>query len=173
VTVNDPARTADLSLLPLRLEALADQPERCATVLADFLELRRVVAGHLVRTASARIAAAAPTIVGHALAGERAATLEEVVAADLAFSEAVVEAAGQTAVAAIFHTAGRMVREVRQVQVALYGDRAYHKRVLRSAAAAFARTPASAAASELEDVLTAWDRRTVNRFRTALTGSTP
>jgi DNA-binding FadR family transcriptional regulator len=168
VTVNDPRRVSDLSLLPLKLEALAGQPETAARVLADFLELRRVLAAHLLRTSAARIAAAAPQLVALVLGSERAETLAEIADADLAFTAAVVEATGQSAVAAIMHTTARLVREVPQLAEALYGDRAYHRRVLRGAAAAFAQPSPATAARELEDVLSAWDRRTVSRFRAAL-----
>lgn len=168
VTVNDPTRSGDLSLLPLWLEALAGQPDRAATMLGDFLELRRVVAVHLVRSAAPRIAAAAPRLLTLALALERAQTLAEITATDLAFTGAVVEAAGQSAVAAIFHTAARLVREVPGVAEALYGDRAYHRRVLRRSATALTHSSATAAATELEEVLVAWDRRTVGRFRAQL-----
>ena len=165
VTVNDPQRSGDLSLLPLWFEALAGQPERAARVLADFLELRRVMAAHLARTALPRIAAAAPRLVTLALAVERAGSLAEVAATDAAFTAAVVEAAGQSAIAAIFHTTSRLVREVPRLDEALYGDRAYHRRVLRRTAGALALAPAAAAASELDEILAAWDRRTVTRFR--------
>ena len=169
VTVNDPQRSGDLSLLPLWFEALATQPDRAAKILDDVLELRRVMAAHLVRTTAPRIAAAAPRLVALALAVGRARELDEIAQADLAFTAAVVEAAGQSAVAAIFHTTARLVREVPHLREALFADRAYHRRVLKRAAAALARTPASAAAAELEEVLAAWDRRTVARFRAALT----
>jgi DNA-binding FadR family transcriptional regulator len=169
VTVNDPQRSGDLSQLPLWFEALAGQPERTARILGDVLELRRVMAAHLARTAAPRIAAAAPRLLELALAVGRAKTLREATETDLAFTSAVVDAAGQSAIAAIFHSTARLVREVPQLAEALYGDRAYHRRVLKRAAAALAATPATAAA-ELEEVLAAWDRRTVARFRAALTG---
>ena len=170
VTVNDPQRSGDLSLLPLWFEALATQPDRAAKILDDVLELRRVMAAHLVRTAAPRIAAAAPQLIELALAAGRATSLHEVAETDLAFTAAVVDAAGQSAVAAIFHTTARLVREVPHLAHALFADRAYHRRMLKHAAAALARTPASTAAAELEVVLAAWDRRTVARFRDALTG---
>jgi DNA-binding FadR family transcriptional regulator len=168
VTVNDPHRTGDLALLPLWFEALADEPERAAAMLADFLELRRVLAVHLVRTSSARIAAAAPRLLQLVLALERAKALAEVTAIDDAFTAAVVDAAGQSAVAAIFHTTSRLVREVPELAAAFYGDRAYHKRVLRRTAAILASGSPATNAAKLENVLQAWDKRTVVRFRDKL-----
>jgi DNA-binding FadR family transcriptional regulator len=168
VTVNDPQRSGDLSLLPLWFEALAGQPERAARILGDVLELRRVMAAHLARTATPRIATAAPRLLELALAVGRAATLGEVVETDLAFTGAVVDAAGQSAIAAIFHATARLVREVPQLADALYGDRAYHRRVLKRAAVALARPTPAEGAAELEELLAAWDRRSVARFRAAI-----
>jgi GntR family transcriptional repressor for pyruvate dehydrogenase complex len=174
VTVKDPLHAGDLSLLPLWFEALADQPDRATAMLADFLELRRVVAVHLVRTAAARIAASAPRLLELALALERAESLAEVTATDAAFTAAVVEASGQWAVAAVAHATSRLVREVPALAEAFYGDRAYHRRVLRrsaeSMASAVAGLQAADAAAQLDEVLAAWDRRTVARFRRALVG---
>jgi DNA-binding FadR family transcriptional regulator len=168
VTVNDPQRAGDLSLLPLWFEALRGQPERAARILGDVLELRRVMAAHLARTATARVAAAAPRLLELALAVGRAKTLREITETDLAFTGAVVDAAGQSAIAVIFHATARLVREVPQLAEAFYGDRAYHRRVLRRVAVALARATPAEAAVELEEVLAAWDRRTVARFRAAL-----
>jgi DNA-binding FadR family transcriptional regulator len=168
VTVHDPRRSGDLSLLPLWFEALADRPDLAAEVLADFLALRRVVAAHLVRSAAARIVAAAPALAAQIAAVDAASTLEAVAEADVAFTGTVVEAAGQFAVAAIFHTTEQLVREVPQLAESLYGDRAYHRRMLRQAVAALAGAAPDAAARRLEEVLAAWDRRTVSRFRARL-----
>jgi hypothetical protein len=159
--VNDPQRGGDLSLLPLWLEALADQPDRAARILGDFLELRRVVAVHLAVTARASIAGVAPRLLTLLREAVRAPSLREVAEADIAFTGAVVEAAGQFAVATIFHTAERLVREVPGLMDALYADRAYHRRVLLRAARALAVGDRQA----LERTLAAWDRRTVARFR--------
>jgi DNA-binding FadR family transcriptional regulator len=161
VTVNDPERAGDLALFPLWFEAV---PERAASMLEDFLELRRVVAVHLVRRWAARIAAAAPRLVELAMALERAETLAMVAETDIAFTGAVVDAAGQSAVAAVVHSSARLVREVPGLAEALYGDRAYHRRVLRKVAAALAQPP-ELAAQQLEEVLATWDRKTVARFR--------
>src|SRR6185295_19397157 len=109
--------------------------------------------------------AAAPRLLELLAAAEAARTLAEVAAADVAFTGAVVEAAGQFAVAAIFHTTGRLVREVPHLAEALYGDRAYHRRVLARAAQALAAADGAA----LEPILEAWDRRTVARYLEAVT----
>jgi hypothetical protein len=88
----------------------------------------------------------------------------------VAFTGTVVEAAGQFAVSSIFHTTGQLVRQVPHLAEALYGDRAYHRRMLRRAIASLAGAAPDAAAAALDEVLAAWDRRTVARFRAALAG---
>ena len=168
VTIRDPRRSGDLSMLPLWFEALAHQPQQAATVLADFLALRRVVAAHLVRSAAPRIIAAAPLLAAQLAAVEAATSLDAVAEADVAFTGTVVEAAGQFAVAAVFHTIEQLVREVPHLAEALYGDRAYHRALLRRAAIALTGVSPDAAAAALEQTLAAWDRRTVARFVTRL-----
>jgi GntR family transcriptional regulator, transcriptional repressor for pyruvate dehydrogenase complex len=170
VTICDPRRSGDLSLLPLWFEALADRPHQAAVVLADFLALRRVVAAHLVRSAAPRILAAARRLAAQLAAVEAATSLDAVAEADVAFTATIVEAAGQFAVAAIFHTTERLVREVPHLAEALYGDRTYHRAILRRAARSLAGVTPEAAAAALEAALAAWDRKTVTRFRARLGG---
>jgi DNA-binding FadR family transcriptional regulator len=169
VTINDPHRSGELSLLPLWFDALSDQPDRAAKILGDFLELRRVVAAQLIRTSSANIARAGARLVELSASLSTGDTLDDIVDADLAFTRAVIEASDQFAVKSLFHTTEQLVREVPHVAEALYGDRAYHRRVLRSIATALgAGAGPTAAATAIEAALAAWDRRTVARFRDAL-----
>ncbi len=165
VTVNDPNGCGELSLLPVWFDALSDQPDRMANMLADFLELRRVMAAHLIRTRAQRIARAAADLVGIAHPLQDSTDLATVIEADLGFTRAVIAASGQFAVTALFHTTEALVRDVPFVAEALYGDRAYHRRVIARIAAAMAlRDGADAAAAEVERALAGWDRRTVDRF---------
>jgi hypothetical protein len=60
------------------------------------------------------------------------------------------------------------VREVPLLAEALFGDRAYHRKVVRRLLAVAGGFEAGHAAGELEAALAAWDRRTVARFRAAL-----
>jgi GntR family transcriptional repressor for pyruvate dehydrogenase complex len=168
VTIRDPRRSGDLSLLPLWFEALADQPHAAAAVLDDFLALRRVVAAHLVRSAAPRIVAAAPRLMAQLGAVEAATSLDQVAEADVAFTGTVVEAAGQIAVATIFHITEQLVREVPHLAEALYGDRAYHRALLRRLVRSLAGARPEVAAAALEAALAAWDQRTVARFRERL-----
>ncbi len=156
--VNDPTQCGELSLLPLWFEAYADQPDRAAQILGDFLELRRVVATHLISTRAKHIVAAAPTLARLASElGERD-DLDSVATADLAFTRAVVESADQFAVATILRTTERLVRFVPYVAEALYEDRDYHRTMIRNLVTALGSggSPAGVAA-KLEDILFAYE----------------
>jgi DNA-binding FadR family transcriptional regulator len=169
VTVCDPRRSGDLALLPLWFEALADQPARAAAILADVLELRRVVGAHLVRSAAPRLARQAHRLAELTAAAAAAATVPARAEADLALTAAALDAAGQFAVAAVFHTTARLVREVPHVAEALYGDAAHYRRVLARIAIALATPRGDPAA--LIAVLEAWDRRAVARYRALVSSS--
>jgi DNA-binding FadR family transcriptional regulator len=164
VRVNDFRRGIDLSLLPLWFEALADAPERAGQLLRDFLELRRVVAVHLVRTSLPRILQAAPELAVLAAAVDVAKDTDALAAADLAFTRAVVDACGQMAVSAVFAIAERLVMQVPHVAEALYADRAYHRRTVRGVIAAFGQGDIEVAATRMDRVLASWDRRAADRF---------
>lgn len=164
VKVNDPVRAFDLALLPLWFEAVADDPERAGKLLGEFLELRRVVAAHLVRTSLPRLIEAAPRLAERAADLEAAHELSSRIHADLAFSRAVVEACDQVAVGAVFSMAERLVREVPAVARALYADEENHRQTVRAVIAAFASGHPNTAAAGLEAALAEWDRRAVVRF---------
>ena len=171
ITVNDPETCGELTLLPLWFEALADQPERTATMLRDFLELRRVVAVHLMRTRRTRIVRAVTALAdaAHALATE-AGDVWAIAEADLAFTRTVLEASQQFAANALFHTTEALVRDVPGLAEALYGDRSYHRRVIASVASLLAASDGPDGNGErkalaIERILRAWDARTVERFR--------
>ncbi|MFT5683750.1 MAG: DNA-binding FadR family transcriptional regulator [Myxococcota bacterium] len=156
VRVNDPARCGDLSLAPLWMEAYAGQPQRQVAILADFLELRRVIAAHLVRTRRAALLSAAPRLALAATLPR--GTLGERLEADLAFSRAVLEAAGQSAAVTIFNTVERLVREVPYVAESFYDDPESHQRALLAVVAAVA------SGGDGAEALEAWDETVLARF---------
>ena len=160
VRVNDPERSGDLSLAPLWFEALSGQPERQASVLADFLELRRVVAAHLVKTRRTALLAAAPRLALAAALprGDLSARLE----ADLTFTRAMLTASGQFAAVTIFNTVERLVREVPYVAEAFYEDAAIHQAALSAVVAAVLT------GGDVEVALRDWDATVVARFRELL-----
>ncbi len=156
VRVNDPRRCGDLSLAPLWFEAFADQPERQVAILADFLELRRVIAAHLIATRRAALLRAAPRLARAAIMPR--GSLTERLEADLAFSRAVLEAAGQDAAVTIFNTVERLVREVPYVAEAFYAEPDGHQRALAAVVAAVTSGGDVAAA------LAEWDAAVLERF---------
>lgn len=161
VRINDPSRCADLSLAPLWFEALAGQPDRQASMLADFLELRRVIAGHLVKTRRLALLAAAPRLAKTAMMPRGG--LSERLEADLAFTRAVLEASGQLAAVTIFNAVERLVREVPYVAEAFYGDPELHQRALSGVVAAVA------SGGDVAEALSGWDAAVVERFRASIT----
>jgi len=171
VTVNDPHQCGELSLLPMWFDALSDQPDRAAKILADFLELRTVVATHLIRGSAQTLVKAGPRLLELSANLANDGSLADVAAADLAFTRAFLEASDQFAVKALFHTTEQLVYEVPYVMESLYEDRAYHRRVIRGIISALGGGKGPGAVAEAMDkTLTAWDRRTVARFRGYLAG---
>jgi len=166
VSVLDPQRSADLSLLPLWFEALADQPARAAAMLGDFLELRRIVLVHLVRVHGDRLTGAAAVLAPLVIAARRAATPVALAEADLGIARAIIDTLDQVAIRAIFQATARLVREVPRVTEALYGDADAFHRVVRQLATAIAEEGA-AAAPIVERVLVRWDRRSCERYLAA------
>ncbi len=167
VTVCDPRRSNDLSLLPLFFEALVATPDEGARILASLLELRRVVLVHLVGTELVRIRAAARRLAPLLSAAQLAETVEEIAAADLAIARALVDAVDHFAVGAVLQACERVFREVPAVMEAVYGDRAkFRGDVTRITAAMAGASPARAAAA-VDRVLRQSDRRSVERFRRA------
>ena len=81
-----PDKSADLSLIPVWCEVLADQPDRVASILGDFLELRRVLAVHLIRTLLDRVSDAASLLPAVVQSIPVNGSLEDMIQADLAFS---------------------------------------------------------------------------------------
>ncbi|MCP4447969.1 MAG: FadR family transcriptional regulator [Myxococcales bacterium] len=172
VTVNDPHACGELSLLPMWFDALSDQPEVVCDMLCDFLELRRVMATHLIRTRAERIRQAQERLLKFSTSLRNSNGLVEVAEVDLTFTAAVVEASQHFAAKALFHTTEALVREVPWVAEALYGDRSYYRRVIGKVMESLAQSSdLDEAARAVDRVLIAWDRRTVSRFRTLLEAS--
>lgn len=172
IVVNDPLESADLSLLPMWFDALADQPERAAAILGDFLELRRVVVAHLVRSGKMQVSLAAERLGRIAARLLAATTLEEVVDADLEATRTVLESADNFAARALFRAVEHLSARVPLVAEALYGDRAYHRAVLVQLASIWSQGGGGASmAEQIEAVLEPWDRRAVERFADLLSQS--
>ncbi len=168
--VLDPARSAGLGLIPLWFEALRDDPERVTRVFQDFLALRRLFAVHLASGLDPETLAQAPQLMAHALTLGRAdLSLVERARADLAFTRRVLELGGNFAAIAVFNTVERLVEDVPGIAEALYGDASDHAQVIGAIAGLWLSglAPQDLAVA-LDEVLGAWDARSVARFRAGL-----
>jgi DNA-binding FadR family transcriptional regulator len=161
VTVLDP-EAAGLALLPLWFEVYRDQPDRACAVLTDFLELRRVVAVHLM---GSRWLSPDPELMTLVADLYEADTVAERARLDLAFTRRVLEVRGNLAARALFDSARRLVTEVPLLAEALYGDAEDHRRVLTALGSALGD------ARVMDRELTAWDARSVQRYRALMTGA--
>lgn len=120
VRVLDATRTGGLSLLPLWFDALSDNPKEAARVFRECMELRRLVTLHLAPRIDA--VAAAPGLVAAVQRTQAAETQDELMEADLAFTRAVLDAAGHFGATALFNTVEGVIRNVPGVADAFYGD---------------------------------------------------
>lgn len=161
VTVLDP-EAAGLALLPLWFEVYRDEPDRACAVLAEFLELRRVVAVHLMGSRWLNPDPELMTLVSKLYDAE---TVAERARLDLAFTRRVLDLGGNLAARALFDSARRLVTEVPLVAEALYGDAEDHRRVLTTLGAALGD------ARVMDRELAAWDARSVGRYRALMTAA--
>jgi len=167
VTVVDPMATGDLRLMGDLLEASADQTERVAPLLADFLELRAVLAGHLIRTRSADLLAALPRVASAVQRLQDADTLADTALADAEVSRVFVEAAGNRVVHAVFHSVQRLAVRVPLIADAIYGDRGAHQAAMAAIVQALSEPAGDSelAAQGVQQALETWDAESVRRFR--------
>lgn len=166
ITVQDPLALGNLQVVGDLIEACADQPERVGPLLADYLELRRVLAAHLVRTRLPALLGALPAVVEAVTAAVEAEEPTEIAASDAALTRAVVEAAGNQAISTVFHAVEQLAVRVPAVAQALYGDREAHRAAVTGVVAAIAGAEGDAAraASGVEGALRTWDLGTIARF---------
>ena len=162
VVVHDPRRRGELSLLPTWFLALSDQPEQLAGVLDELLGLRRLVAARWVDERGARLIAAAPTLAARLAAVLQSTDLTARVRADLAFTDAVLDASGSFAARTLFRTMERLVEEVPWVAEAMYGDGPAHDAALTSLVTVALQQGGAVAA---EAALAPWDTQSVRRFQ--------
>ncbi len=169
VLVHDPMEVADPALLPLWFEARAHQPELASAMLGDFLELRRVVAGHLVETRLDKLQAALAELSGPAMVVLTSTDVAEIARADVALTRAFARASGSFAVTAVLGAVARLPEELPVLAEAFYGDRAVHMDAIQSVVDAVAggAEPAEAARS-LRVALARWDAVSVARFEALL-----
>ncbi|MCB9525236.1 MAG: GntR family transcriptional regulator [Myxococcales bacterium] len=174
LTVQDPQRCGDLSLLPAWFEALADNPPRAAELLRGFLEVRRVLAAHFLvqhrRTFTAHsddLRAAATRIIDHP-------SPQGVRDADLDFARRLIELAGSPAARMVLSTAFRVMGEVEGLAEAMYARPAHNVAVAVGILQALASGDDDSRVQwRVLETLAQVDDLTVRRFRTLLADRLP
>ncbi len=167
-TVNDPKRNMDLSLIPLWFEALQDQPERCAKILADFLKLRRVLTAHLFDDAPVQLLTVVPQLTAAAATLMTATDVYDVARADAHLTRIVVERVDNFALNAFFYTVEHLALEVPLIAEALYADRGAHRAVIQQVVTSFATPDRAKAAAKLQAAFATWDALTVQNYTNLL-----
>lgn len=165
-TVADPSRVGDLSLAVDWLAACADDPDRAAGILADFLEVRRVLAARLV----ARHRLAVLDVVNALAAGAHALTHTEpegVWEADLEVARIVIGATGNAAAVAVLNTLARGLTEDPILVRAMYAEPARNAAAMVEVLTAI-RDGVPDLANRIEASMAAVDEATVARYRTLL-----
>ncbi len=165
VAVLDPYEASDLSLLPVWLHVLADRPEAAASLLGDFLEIRRLMAVRLLVRHRARILVHAETLSAKAVALGAAdrSDLSAVAAADLGFARALIRATGNVAALAVLNTVGRVLDEVPLVAQAMYADLDQNVESMERVVGAFGAEPGVLGAT-VDEALSRIDGLTVGRY---------
>ncbi len=124
ISVNDPLESGDISLVPLWLEAALDVPERAAAILADLLEMRRVMGARLLVRHREAIIADQSTLLD--LAANMAAAsdqgLDALQRADLAFTRRLLLASGNVLAVMLLNTVAQVLDDLPFVAQAMYAD---------------------------------------------------
>jgi DNA-binding FadR family transcriptional regulator len=168
--VTDPWAAGDLSLVPFWLEATLDDPDRAATVLADFLEVRRVIAARLIARHRDRLLARPTDLARAAMVFQRAIAegdLDAIREADLTFANTLVEATGNRVALGILNASAAIVRGLPDVAHAMYADARLNAATMADVGSAFGGD-ADALGDLVERALALVDRATVRRFRERL-----
>jgi DNA-binding FadR family transcriptional regulator len=163
--VNDAARSGDVALTPYWLEASLDDPERATAILAELLEIRRLVAARLlVRHREAILArrevlerAAARLVEA---AGEGLDALRD---ADLELARELLGATGNVVALGVLNTMGRVLVEQPLVAEAMYAQPIENAASVGEVLMVLATGPDDAE-RRLERAIEEVDRRTLARF---------
>ena len=160
VVVNDPALVGDLSLVPDWLSALADDPDRAASVLAEFLEFRRVLAARLIARHRDEVLAAIEALDLAAFDGGA----DSVCVADMAIARSVIGATGNSIAMALVNSIERALGELPVLVRAMYGE---PERNAESAAEVFEgiRSGGDQLSERLEAAMASIDAHTVRTYR--------
>lgn len=165
--VRDPRRHANLAALPYWLEALRREPTAARALLADFLDLRAVLAVELLDRVGPKLATPAaaplePAIVALEDAAKTSAPLPVVVAADLEIVRRLLELSPQTAFSLLWSSLAALLEAVPEVARALYREPAANALGWRTA---FALAQSGAERrTELLSMIRQLDQLTCDRF---------
>jgi DNA-binding FadR family transcriptional regulator len=170
VRVNDPAIDGDISLVPAWLEALSVRPPEAARVLAEFLEVRRLLACRLLVRHQDRLYEHGDELMKGAQVFVEASevggdTLRD---ADLAFARTLLRCTGNRIALAVLNTAAKVITNVPHVAAAMYGDPAANRASMDTVMAALGTLRGDALANAIEGALEIVDQGTVDRYEEAL-----
>ena len=124
LAVNDPREVGDLSLMPLQIEAVLDDPRRAATLLEGVFEVRRIIAVRLLVRNREQLLARLAEAAGDAGAVVEAArkgsdALRE---ADLAFARRLLVLMDNPVALSIFNTVTKILEAVPLIADAMYAE---------------------------------------------------
>jgi len=167
--VNDPAVTGELSLLPLWLEATITEPVRAVAMLADFLELRRVLATRLIVRHREAVLAQRDALVAAIEAMEGAGESGPAARrdADVAFGRGLLQATGHVVALGLFNTMAQVLEALPLITDAMYAAPTENGAAMRAVLAALEQGGGEA---EVEAVIAAFDRLTCARLAERLAG---
>lgn len=163
--VNDPLSAGDAGLVPYWLVARRDDPKAAAKILADFLELRRIVAVRLLVRHRDEILARLPELgrEAEALAAVDPGDLDALREADLAFARALLRATGNVPALAVFNTLASVLTELPEVARAMYARPKENVRGMADVLDALVRGGAKLEKT-IDELVAEVDARTVARF---------
>lgn len=164
--VNDPAQVGDVTLLADWLAVTADDPDRAAAILADVLDLRRVLAARLLARHRLEVLDALATLVAGA-AELLAVPADDVWVADLEFARTVVRATGSTVASSLLNSMARALAELPEVRGAMYADPSENVAAM-GAILGLLQDGGADLDDRIEATMAEVDERTVARFRGAL-----
>jgi DNA-binding FadR family transcriptional regulator len=164
VVVLDPERAVDLALVADRLVAFEDDPDRCAAILADLLEVRRALASHLIERHRDAVIDAFAAVQ---LLEPDESDLGAVRAADMQVAWAVVTATGNSVARVLLATVDRALDTLPLLLQAMYGDPARSRDSIAVVAAAVVEGGPGLGA-RVEAAMAAVDATTVATYRALL-----
>lgn len=122
----NPQTHANQAALPYWLDALRDRPQQARALLADFLELRAVLALELLAKIRPKVGTQEfGAVVGAVDVLEEAVASEDegrIVTADLGVVRAMLGLSPQVAFATVFNSFEALIRAIPEVRVALYAE---------------------------------------------------